>query len=331
MSNSGYDFGNQTDDSESVTFAPVDNGEITSDPFQTNTNESTEMDEAPFAFAASSQPESNGSGGSVGSVSLLERIQQQKKQQQVNTTAAAPALASGYAPTPAADPSTGSASSAQQDPLNPMQFGSLAESQPGYPVLEDTTYYTSSAPAPDASGNIQMNIPDYAAAASRPDPYASSYNSDFKDNLFSALSTIGSAAGTAAKSAYRGSRRLYGNMMNKRSSSGMAGQDRMSMAEMEMDYQRQSLLMDPHDMEDSAMPSTNLGGSSSTPMGLRATNSTVTTEGYSMMGYAKQFCVDMKDIYLGLSRRMQIAVLVFLIFVIWLFISEEERHHENPV
>jgi len=287
-------------DNESVSFAPIDEGEIANDPWH-----NTEQDgDAAFLLGgsapASSMAPSLGNTSEVrGSVSLLERIQQQKKQQTSPPPAQQYASSGGFAPT--AIPS---------------------DDQFGYPT-EDTTYFAST-PSPPQTNENHMNIPDYATSTNTPDPYYSPSNSNAKDQFFSVMSAVGSAAGSAASTAYHGSKTLYGNMVNKRQSAGVSAQDRMA----EMDYQRESLLLDPHDVEDGTLP-ISMG---STPTGLRGgigAHSSVSTGGHPIFRYAKQFCVDLKDIFMGLSPNKKLFVIGFIAFLLWLFISEEWPHHEK--
>jgi hypothetical protein len=285
-------------DNESVSFEPFDEGEIANDPFH-----NTEQDgDAAFLLGgsapASSMSSSLGkSSEGRGSVSLLERIQQQKKQQTSPAYAQQYTSSGDFAPT--ANPS---------------------DDQLGYPT-EDTAYFASTS-SPLQTNDSYMNIPDYATSTNRPDPYYSSSNSNAKDQFFSVLSSVGSAAGSAANSAYRGSKTLYGNLVNNRQSAGSSAQDRMA----EMDYQRESLLLDPHDVEDGTLPLP-MG---STPTGLRGgigAHSSVSTGGHPIVRYTKQFCVDLKDIFMGLSPNKKLFVIGFTAFLLWLFISEEWPHH----
>lgn len=249
-------------------------------------NDMTDLDDSPFVPTAS-----------VGSSnSLLERIQKQRRQQQ-------PVPEDASAPAPIAS----------------------AENQFGYPMTEDTSSYSyvSSASAPPTQ------IPDYSTSTNIRDPYnESASTTDYKEKMFNILSTVGSAAGSAAKGAYRGTKRLYGNAVSQRGASGgIPSQERMS----EMDYQSRSLLQDPHDLEASSM--TGVGGMSrsgimgTAPVGLRAGfnggASMAAESGYTLVGYAKQFFADVKDIFLASPRYVQLIAILLFIFILWLFISEE--------
>merc|ERR1712107_590802 len=91
----------------------------------------------------------------------------------------------------------------------------------------------------------------------------------------------------------------------------------------EMDYQRESLLMDPHDLEDRAAPMSSgptepLSTSMSAPSGMRAgiINANSINDGSSTcLAFVKQFAVDMKDLFLGASLRVQVGVVVLMIFI----------------
>lgn len=239
--------------------------------------------------APSNERGNQGPSNSMGN-SLLERIQQQKKQKN----------------TPVSNANINQNSSDVEQADN-GQFG--------YPMVQEGSYST--------SGSVR--IPEYSQVPS-PSPYNTdtTYNisngesSDYKDKMMTILSAVGSAAGAVATGAYHGTKVLYGKMTSKGNTTiggGMA----------EMDYQRASLLMDPHELEDRASP---MSGSLPTqnnhsPTGMRAgvirhssgnENSFVT--------FLKQFAVDMKDLYMGASRRVQIGVIVLIIFIIWLIFFE---------
>jgi len=281
-------------DSASVTFAQLD------DEFFNDPSLGISSNEGPFALPESSSnvPSSNNDGAS-----LLERIQQQRNQQ----NSAIP---------PRVDQSQQASSFSGAN----VQAPASSENPFGYPVVGDTNFYSSPVSAPDPNGNIPMNIPDYATSSSLPNSYEAS-DSDYKDKMFNFLAATGNATSSAAKGIYRGTKNIYGNLMNKRTSTGLLSQqERMA----EMDYQRQSLLMDPHEVED-GIPNT-----SSMDAGLRAgfdnPEFNSANAGHPVVVYGKQFLVDLKDIFLGLSRRAQLIVILFLVFIIWLFISEEWSH-----
>lgn len=316
MSNSNYaqiKTDGNTDEEESVNFSPVDGDDIVENPFTMNsTNEmeplhaiqaarrlSVNPDDVPFAPSDTASAGNIGTGEGMQNSSLLERIQQQKMQHK---------------------PGTGVTSNAP---------ATTSENQFGYPMTEDTTNYSYSISGPAPGSSMPMMVPDYSSNPA-PSPYTSSPYSDdtsteYKDRIFSMLSTAGSAANSAAKSAYRSSKRIYGNYMNKNGTHGASSaQERMT----QMDYQTESLLMDPHDLEASAVSSAGQqGGTSSTPLGLRAgisqADSTVAQSGSKIVACMKQFLVDVKDIFLAQSQRTQIIVVLFLIFIAWLFVSEE--------
>lgn len=324
-------------DSDSVSFAPVGEGGISAeDPFQPNDSfmNNNNNDDLMESLTGTASGAVSGGGsvsdGSAMSMSLLERIQQQKKNLQPNASA----------PTSAPAP----ASQLQADNLDGMNN----DSPFGYPMAEDTIYSHSSSavpPSPHEHQNNPINIPNYASPNLAPNPYdeSTSSSSDFKDQMMNALWTVGSAANSAARGAYRGTKYMYQKISNKSGSNSGAGgaADAMNAHRRnEMDYQRESLLMDPHDLEDRAAPfgagsgmnmGMGMGGSGSAPtnglMGGMGSGSALmggAQDGsYSILGYLKQFCVDIKDIFLAAPRKVQILVVVLAIFIIWLFISEE--------
>jgi len=284
---------------DSVTFAPIDNDDIANDPFQ---NISEDAGDAAFLLGGSAPAEllsQSLSTESTGSASFLERIQQQKKRQNTASTQQS---------------SSGGVTSMENSSID--QFG--------YPTAENTRLFDSTA-YPLQSNEAQMNVPDYSTSTNRPDHYTSSSNSEVKDQIFSVLSAVGSAAGSAAKSAYRGSKKMYGNMSKNRQSAGLNAHERMA----EMDYQRESLLLDPHDVEDGTLPLS----TGSTPTGLLGgindPHSSVSSGRHPIVRYTKQVCGDLKDIFMGLSQNMKLVVVGFMAFLLWLFISEEWPHHHE--
>lgn len=98
----------------------------------------------------------------------------------------------------------------------------------------------------------------------------------------------------------------------------------------QMDYQRESLLMDPHDLEERAnnAPGTNSTSSSfqtstASPSGMRAgVIRHDDSDGNSIMSYVVTFCVDMKDLFLGASRRVQIGVVALFVLIVYLLFFE---------
>jgi hypothetical protein len=196
------------------------------------------------------------------------------------------------------------------------------------------------------NGNVQMRtIPDYSASDNIRNDHYSSYNEDSSGSdhragyqLLSALTTVGNAVGFMAKSVFYGTRNLYNTVIirnNNRQSQGsiFTSQQRMH----EMDYQRESLLLDPHEVEDgSFLPMEN-----ASPLGLNAmrmmgsSNNVVvssTSTGrrhHPLIGCLSQFCVDVRDIFMGLSRNKKLAVIAFVAFLLWLFISEERHNHHT--
>lgn len=170
------------------------------------------------------------------------------------------------------------------------------------------------------SAEADINVPDYSYTSSRGNignPYHEDDTSNIQSTLFKIASTVGSAAGSVAKSAYKSTRNIVNRALNDRNANNArGGLNRID----EMDYQRESLLMDPHDIDDPLSTRT---------AGLRGLDGTALNgrdqEGYSSMTYCKQMCIDMKDLFLGASRNVQIVIVLFVAFVIWLLISEEEK------
>ena len=253
MNGSSY---SQVSDEESVTFLPLDDGDI-SESISVKSN-----------------------------TSLLERIQMQKLAQ-----------------------SQGFTSDTNEEDKLGNQADAFDE-----PVAEDRSY-------PYAKGSeANINVPDYSYTTSRGNmgnPYHEEDSSNIQSKVFNIVSSVGSAAGSIAKSAYKSTRTIVNRALNDRNVNNAreGGLNRID----EMDYQRESLLMDPHDMDDSSPRTAGLRGFDGTTMNGRD------EEGYRSMTFAKQICIDMKDLFLGASRKVQIIVILFIAFIIWLLISEEEK------
>jgi hypothetical protein len=266
-------------------------------------------------------------GGAMGN-SLLERIQQQKKHQNTTQT-------THTSNTSNMTHMTNTSVQQQTQPYSNVSQSSTSfepassQGQFGYPVVEEGAYST-----PGTASNIR--IPEYSQV-----PAPSAYNTentsyydsargaqestDYKGQMMNILTVVGNAASTAAKGAYEGTKVVYGKLSNKSSNTGPSpnvGSTR------EMDYQRESLLMDPHDLEDrAAQMSTSVPppASNSSPSGMRAgIISANTTSGgaNSFLTYAKQVVTDLKDLYLGASRRVQIGIVLFFAFIVWLIVFE---------
>ena len=254
-----------------------------------------------FSFASNNS--SKGAGGGGGN-SLLERIQQQKKQQNSNNNSNTQPVHT-------------------EQPAQTQSTSQTTDSQFGYPMVEEGMY---------SSSNANINIPEYSQVPS-PSPYNtdSPYNphnssapTDYRGQMLSVLSTVGSAASVVAKSAYQGTKTLYGKMTkNQQNNSGLSNLSGGGGNMAEMDYQRESLLMDPHDLEASGM-STMFSASSTTPTsGMRAGVIRHNEEsGNTFLSYAKTFAVDMKDLFLGASRRVQIGVVALFVLIIYLLFFE---------
>lgn len=290
-------------DSESVTFAPVEDEFFLNDPSLGNSST-----EPAFALPESSNDASQRSN-SVGA-SLLERIQQQRHQQN-----------SAVPPFTCQSQQRGNLSG----PDEHIQAPASSENPFGYPMVEDNNVFTSSVPNPGPTGNVNMNIPDYATSSNLPNSYEAS-DLDYKEKLFSFVSAAGNLTKSAAKGIYRGTTTLYGNIMNRSSNGLVSQQERMA----EMDYQRQSLLLDPHEVEDGVPNTSSMDARFGTGFDIDNQHLNSADSGrHPLLDYGKQFCVDLKDIFLGLSRRAQVFVILFLVFIIWLFISEEWGHSHH--
>lgn len=223
--------------------------------------------------------------------SLFERIQQQKNQQ---------------------------SSSMQPLEKNPA---TNTEAPFGYPMTEDANYSFAEQPSTQES-QVQMQVPQYSSAP-RPDPYATG-GTDYKSKMIDVLSSVGSVASIAARGAVSGTKSLYGNIMSDsgtRSGVGSNSSGKMN----EMDYQRRSLLMDPHDLEERAVPvSVSPPSSSPIPTGMiggldQGSNTDVVRgQGYTMVGYAQQFMVDVKDLFLAAPRYVQGLVIGLFVLISWL-------------
>lgn len=249
MNGSSY---SQVSDEESVTFLPLDDGDI-SESISVKSN-----------------------------TSLLERIQMQKLAQ-----------------------SQGFTSDTNEEENLDNQADAFDE-----PIAEDLSY-------PYAES---INVPDYSYTSSRGNmgnPYHEEDTSNIQSNFFNIVSSVGSAAGSFAKSAYKSTRTIVNRALNDRNVNNPrdGGMNRID----EMDYQRESLLMDPHEIDDSLPRTAGLRGFDGTTMNGRD------EEGNRSMTFAKQICIDMKELFLGASRKIQIMVILFIAFVIWLLISEEEK------
>ena len=270
------------------------------------------------------------SAGGVMGNSLLERIQQQKKHQ--NTTQTSHATHTSH--TSHTTHMTNTAVHQQTQPYSNVSQSSTSfepastQGQFGYPIVEEGAYST-----PGTASNIR--IPEYSQV-----PAPSAYNTenstyyasardaqesaDYKGQMMNILTVVGSAASTVAKGAYEGTKVVYGKLSNKSTNTGPSpnvGSTR------EMDYQRESLLMDPHDLEDrAAQMSTSVPPTSHTsPSGMRAgiISANNTSGGAnSFLTYAKQVVIDLKDLFLGASRRVQIGIVLFFAFIVWLIVFE---------
>lgn len=230
--------------------------------------------------------------------SLLERIQRQKLMQQ---TVSSPSLPP---PFPIFQTTTPMPSSEEEQNI-------VDESE-----FEDSNYSYAT------SGGAKMNIPDYSSASSR-NNFGNTYHqddaSDSQSIILNVFSAVANSAVSLAKSAYSGTKHVLTRAMKNgsRSTGGEVGLNRMN----ELDYQRESLLLDPHDIDDTL----SFGTGRSQPAGLRGYDDSMSGSRDGMMGYIKHFCIDMKDLFLMSSRNVQIGVIVFFIFLIWLIVSEEEK------
>lgn len=240
--------------------------------------------------------QASSSSSGIGGNSLLERIQQQKKQQ--------------YSTVPAGNNN------------NNNSFQTNDSAQFGYPMVQEGTY--------SSSGQSNVHIPQYSqvpapSAYNTDSPYTGSSSdrqgsTDYKDQMMNILSAVGSAAGTVANGAYQGTKYLYAKMASKNNNSGLSN-NTGGMAE--MDYQRESLLMDPHELEDRAASRSAPPAFATTPPGMRAGVITHNSGNENkFVTFVKQFAADVKDLYMNASPRVQIGVIVLFIFIIWLIFFE---------
>jgi len=285
-----------------------------------NGSDIEEMETAPFAVLGGTADEEsmapvlggntqsgifdeNGSRSAL-SNSLFERIQQQKNQNQQGSSVQQPIANSSTQPNPSA---------------------SNGETPFGYPMAEDVNYAFAEPPPSTQESPMVMNVPQYSSTRT-PNPYDTG-GANYKSKMMVVLSSVGSIASTAARGAVSGTKYLYGNVVTSRKTSSVGSTSGGRMGE--MDYQRESLLMDPHDLEDRALPV-----SASPPLAtLRPTGmiggldegsntDVVRNQGYSMVGYAQQFLVDVKDLFLAAPRYVQGLVVVLSILILWLLFSE---------
>jgi len=194
------------------------------------------------------------------------------------------------------------------------QPSAKADSQPapfGYPMADDMTYATSN-PMPAQQPQMQVKVPQYSATP-RPDPYDNNIN--YSTKMMDVLSNMGSAAIDGAKY-------LAGGRLGPATTSTPSG--RMG----EMDYQRESLLMDPHDLEDRSVPVSTYEPSTETMpagmvngLGAERNNVAVREQGSSVGGYVTQFLVDVKDLFLSAPRHVQTIVVGIFLFITWLLFS----------
>lgn len=287
-------------------------------------NNATNIDQQPLMTTESPAPApATGGNSMMGNSSLLERIQQQKKQQQTTVS------------------STQMTGAPTTTTMNDDQFG--------YPMVQEGSYSTSSSgPVTATGGGGGVHIPQYSQVPA-PNPYNtdspyttsgmtsnSSDSIDYKEKFMSVLSVMGSAAGTVAKGAYQGGKVVYEKMTSKNNvqGGGIAASGGGMNNVTELDYQRESLLMDPHDLE-SSTTAMNFGGSgggntnsettTTLPTGMRAgviSGNNSTSNENSFVTFLKQFAVDMKDLFLSASPRVQIGIVLLIIFIIWLIFFE---------
>lgn len=293
-----------------------------------NADADEEEDEsAPFAVNTLNPTMSN---------SLLERIQQQKNASSSNGS-------SFETPAPASAAFVPEEAEAEAE----------AEAEFGYPpVSENYTYATGPTLGSQSQQQQQqqpagVHIPNYAAPQG-PNPYDTSGSGS--NNGGDMMNQVLSAASNVASRAYYGTKHVMSGMMGAPPSSSGGpgtrpeqGANRMH----SMDYQRESLLMDPHEMEEvggighggggdggvrgffgtSSTESNGLMGSGSGAGGMETTAGTSNSSGerglgYTMLGYLKTFCIDMKDLFLSSPRHIQAFVVVLIILISWLLFSE---------
>lgn len=294
---------------------------------------------APFAMMPSFNNNNtiSDSNTATTSNSLLERIQQQKNAMNASS-------------------STSNSHSAILETPSPAPAPSLEEEEEfGYPpIRDDYTYSTGPTTQQQqqqqsSSSASSVHVPNYDAPRG-PNPYDTSSKRD------TAFHQVLSVAGNVASRAYQGTKSVVSGMMGTPPSSSQQQHQQHQMSS--MDYQRESLLMDPHEMEESGMMGAGAGGNVGNVRGFFGTSSeqesnglmggmsgmetssmhherrdgagattttsssTVVRVGYTMLGYLKTFCIDIKDLFLSSSRNVQAIVVVLVILISWLLFSE---------
>jgi hypothetical protein len=270
---------------------------------------------------------------------LLEKIQQRKMQQQNNLSSGA----TGNVSVPSSTYSAGSKSFTSSD-NNTMNRSAEINYYTSYGPSSMATPNTN--PDNNNNNNIPLKVPQYSSQP-RPNPYDTSSNNnvDYKEKMFDVLSTVGKAANTAAQSAVSGTQYLLSNAVKKGSggSNNKAGVGIMSSGKMsELDYQRESLLMDPHDLEDggsaplsTAAPTATMNnhhyntntqnpfvGSNSVRNSSTGTHyygtGTATSNNTEMINYFRQFIADMKDFFLSSPPYAQALIVSVFLLIVWL-------------
>jgi len=234
--------------------------------------------------------------------SLFERIQQQKNQRSSSLQPIAK-------------------STTQYSPANnagePYPPTASSEGPFGHPMTEDVNYSYSEQPSAQES-QLQMNVPQYSSTP-RPDPYDAG-GTDYKSQIMGVFSSVGSVANTAVS----GTKHIYSNIVSSKKNDSAVGSTSGGMVN-EMDYQRRSLLMDPHDLEERVVPvSAPPPSVAPRPVGMiggleEGNNADfVRNQGYSMVGYANQFLVDVKDLFLAAPPYVKALIVGLCVLISWL-------------
>jgi len=212
-------------------------------------------------------------------------------------------------------------SNTQYNPVN--STAQPSEGPFGHPMTEDVNYSYSEQPS--SQEFMQIKVPQYSSSP-RLDPYDTGATgaTDYKSKMMGVLSSVGSVANTAARGAVSGTKQIYSNIANMNNNNSTVASNSGGMVN-EMDYQRRSLLMDPHDLEDRVVPvSAPPPSVAPKPVGMiggleEGSNADlVRNQGYSMVGYAHQFVVDVKDLFLAAPPYVKVLVVGLFVLISWL-------------
>ena len=281
----------------------------------------------------------------IGNSSLLERIQQQKKQQISNNINNNNSNNSNNHRHHYDD------NDHDNDHDNDIQHHNDDNEQLfGYPMVQEGSYSTTTTTNINNNTN-NLYIPQYSQVPA-PSPYNTNHtsSSSSSSSFMNILSVVGNTAGIAAQSAYQGTKYLYSKITststNNNNDNNIIMNERGSSGGMtEMDYQRESLLFDPHELEDHGssiaagggyISNTNTNARSTTtnmPSGMRAgiitydnhphnNNHHLLGNGQKIIICIKQVLMDMKDLYFASSPRVQFGIVALIVLIIYLIFFE---------